>query len=318
MRMENNKLLPGEKFFQEVRCVTFRKEEYSYIHTGIIDEEGEMWTTTEMDEANIFQVYNQYRLKHGIPFPDEISAIRLHYGLSAAKMSQILGFGINQYRMYEDGEVPSVSNARTIMAAREKDVFMTFVQASKSEMSEQEYLRIKQKVENADGDYKPIVHPTEYTGYRSLAPIKISDVVRMIVSKIGPTFVTKMNKLLFYADFIHYKNHGYGITGITYRALPFGPVPDQWGILYSSLQGVNMEEFVYPSGQSGIKLVAEEMSNSCLTDSEWKTIERVCDLFSQMNAGEISQTSHLEKGWIENKDNRSIISYQDAFELNYG
>ena len=108
--MENNKLLPGEKYFQEVRTATFRKEEYSYIHTGIIDEDGEMWTTTEMDEANIFHVYNQYRAKHGIPFPDEISGLREHYGLSAAKMSQILGFGINQYRMYEDGEVPSVSN----------------------------------------------------------------------------------------------------------------------------------------------------------------------------------------------------------------
>ena len=33
--------------------------------------------------------------------------------------------------------------------------------------------------------------------------------------------------------------------------------------------------------------------------------------------GEISQTSHLEKGWIENRDSRAAISYQDAFALNY-
>ena len=315
--MENNKLLPGEKYFQEVRTTTFRKEEYSYIHTGIMDEDGEMWTTTEMDEANIFQVYNQYRLKHGIPFPDEISAIREHYGLSAAKMSQILGFGINQYRMYEDGEVPSVSNARTIIAAREKDVFMSFVEASKSEMSEQEYLRIKKKVEAAIGDYKPIVQPSEYTGFRSLSTDKVANVVRLIISTIGSTFVTKMNKLLFYADFIHYKNHGYGITGITYKALPFGPVPEHWGTLYSSLPGINMEEFVYPSGQSGVKLEAIKNTDNILDESELCTIENVCALFSNMSAGEISQTSHLEKGWIDNKDNRSSISYQDAFALNY-
>ena len=227
--MKHNKLLPGEKYFQEVRTATFRKEEYSYIHTGIIDEDGEMWTTTEMDEANIFQVYNKYRIKHGIPFPDEISGIREHYGLSAAKMAQILGFGINQYRMYEDGEVPSVSNARTIIAAREKDVFMSFVEASKSEMSEQEYQRTIKKVEAADGDYKTFVQPSEYTGFRSLSTDKVANVVRLIISTIGSTFVTKMNKLLFYVDFIHYKNHGYGITGITYKALPFGPVPEYWG-----------------------------------------------------------------------------------------
>ena len=315
--MENNKLLPGEKYFQEVRTTTFRKEEYSYIHTVIIDEGGEMWTTTEMDEANIFQVYNQYRAKHGIPFPDEISGLREHYGLSAAKMSQILGFGINQYRMYEDGEVPSVSNARTIIAAREKDVFMSFVKASKSEMSEQEYQRIRKKVEAADGNYKPIVLPSEYTGFRSLSTDKVANVVRLIISTIGSTFVTKMNKLLFYADFIHYKKHGYGITGITYKALPFGPVPEQWGTLYSSLSGINMEEYVYPSGQSGINLEAIENTDNILNESELSTVEKVCTLFSNMSAGEISQTSHLEKGWIENKDTRASISYQDAFALNY-
>ena len=315
--MENNKLLPGEKYFQEVRTTTFRKEEYSYIHTGIIDEDGEMWTTTEMDEANIFQVYNQYRIKHGIPFPDEIVGVRKHYGLSAAKMAQILGFGINQYRMYEDGEVPSVSNARTIIAAREKEVFMSFVEASKSEMSEQEYQRIRKKVKAADGDYKPIVQPSEYTGFRSLSTDKVANVVQLIISTIGSTFVTKMNKLLFYADFIHYKNHGYGITGITYKALPFGPVPEHWGTLYTSLPGIDMEEFVYPSGQSGIKLEATKNTDNILNESELSTIDKVCALFSNMSAGEISQTSHLEKGWIENKDTRSHISYQDAFALNY-
>lgn len=313
--MENNKLMPGEKIFQEVRTATFRKEEFAYVHTGIIDEEGETWTTTDMDEANIFQVYNQYRRKHGIPFPDEIAAIREHYGLSAAKMAQILGFGINQYRMYEDGEVPSVSNARAIMAAREKEVFLSFVEASKSEMSDQEYQRIRKRVEGVEGDCKPAVQPSEFTGFRSLSLKKVADAVRVIISTIGPTFVTKMNKLLFYADFIHYKKHGYGITGITYRALPYGPVPERWGALYSSLPGVEMEEFVYPSGQSGIKLEVNENKEYILNESELSTIENVCSLFSNMSAGEISQTSHLEKGWIENKDNRSPISYQNAFEL---
>ena len=126
-----------------------------------------------------------------------------------------------------------------------------------------------------------------------------------------------MNKLLFYADFIHYKNHGYGITGITYKALPFGPVPEYWGILYSSLHGIEMEEFVYPSGQSSIKLEVTENTDNTLNDCEISTIEKVCSLFSNMSTGEISQKSCLEKGWLKNKDNRSAISYQDAFELNY-
>ena len=316
--MARVRLSPGERLFQEERKASFRREEFSFIHTGIIDEDGEMWTTTELDEANISQVYNQYRVKHGIPFPYEIAGIRAHYGLSAAKMSQILGFGINQYRMYEDGEVPGISNARTILAAREKDVFLSFLEASKCDLGESEYLRIKKKIDAVAGNYPAIQQPSEYSGYRSLSIDKIANVIGIIISKMGETFITKMNKLLFYVDFIHYKNHGYGITGVTYHAWQYGPVPESWGSLYGSLPGIIMEEYVYPSGQSGIRLNAtEELSSNSLSDDEIETVKRVCELFSSMTAGEISETSHREKGWIDNQSKRSAISYQEAFSLNF-
>lgn len=316
--MENNGLAQGEKYFQEVRTATFRKEEFQYIHTGIIDEAGDTWTTTELDEANVFQVYNQYRAKHGIPFPDEIIGLRKHYGLSAAKMAQILGFGINQYRMYEDGEVPSISNARAIIAAREKDVFISFLEASKSEMTESEYARIKKKVENVAGDYSLVGQPSEFNGFKSLSCNKISAVVLMLLTEMGATFVTKMNKLLFYVDFLSYKRHGYGITGLAYCALQFGPVPKDWAKIYSSLPNVDMEEYVYPSGQSGILLKpASECQGEMLDQNEIRVIERVCTLFKDKSAGEISNISHQEKAWLDNQKDHAEISYQKAFQLNY-
>ena len=314
----NNLLSQGEKLFLEVRKATFRKEEFEYIHTGIIDEDGEAWTTTELDEANIFQVYNQYRAKHGIPFPDEIIALRKHYGISAAKMSQILGFGINQYRLYEEGEVPSISNARTIIAATNKDLFLSFLEASKNEMTDSEYRRIKSKIESSENFMFPMGKSTEVSGYRTLSLDKIESVVKRIISAIGPTFVTKMNKLLFYVDFINYKRHGYGITGLTYRALQYGPVPDSWAKIYGSLREVILYEHVYPSGQSGILLDIGSKSESWeLNDQELKTVDDVCQLFSELTAGEISEISHKEKGWIDNAAAHSEISYQNAFELNY-
>jgi len=316
--MESNVLSSGEKFFQEERTATFRKEEFTYIHTGIIDEDGEMWTTTELDEANLFQVYNQYRAKHGIPFPDEIAGLRKHYGISAAKMAQILGFGINQYRMYEDGEVPSISNARTIIAAREKTVFLSFIEASKADMTEQEYNRIRRKVDDANGDFAMTNQPSVYSGYRSLSMEKVAAVGHLLISKIGSTFVTKMNKLMFYADFIHYKRHGYGITGLSYRALQYGPVPESWGTVYGTMSGISMEEFVYPSGQSGIRLeIHNPIDHFSLDEKETDTVKSVCQLFGDISAGEISEISHREHGWISNHTDRSAISYQEAFALHY-
>ncbi|MCM1489632.1 MAG: Panacea domain-containing protein, partial [Muribaculum sp.] len=272
----------------------------------------------ELDEANLFQVYNEYRTRHAIPFPDQIIGLREHYRLSAAKMSQILGFGINQYRMYEDGEVPSLSNARTLLAAGEKALFKSFVEAAKSDMSDSEFVRVMKKVEETDGDYKMDASPTVFTGYRTVSAEKISAAIKRLVAEMGPIFVTKMNKLLFYADFLHYKQHGYGITGLTYRAMQYGPVPEGWGRIYSSLPGIVMEEFVYPSGQSGIQLKSDSPSDmSVLSESERETLSLVCELFKDMSAGDISNVSHKEKAWSDNISTKSEISYQEAFALNY-
>lgn len=315
--MESIKLLQGESIFSEEREAVFRKDTFKYTHVGIKDKQGEMWTTTELDEINIYQIYNQYRVKHGIPFPDEIIQIRKHYGLSAAKMSQILGFGINQYRMYEDGEVPSISNARTIIAIREKSVFSSFIEASKSEISNAEYTRIIKKLDSIKEDIKPINQPTVFSGYKTLSLVKVANIIQLIISILGSTFVTKMSKLLFYVDFIHYKKHAYGITGIAYRALQFGPVPNNWGKLYNSLDGIEMSEFIYPNGHSGIKIESTMPVENSLSESEYETVLKVCSYFKEMKAGEISEISQLEKGWINNKNNQNFISYQDAFLLNY-
>mgnify|MGYP001030986300 FL=1 len=318
MTMGNNILAQGERFFQEERTALFRKEEFAYMHTGIIDEDGEMWTTTELDEANLSQVYNQYRVRHGIPFPDDIAALRKHYGLSAAKMSQILGFGINQYRMYEEGEVPSISNARTIIAAHEKSIFLSFLEATKADLTETEYIRIHKKVENAVGDCIITTSPSAYSGYRSLSKKKIAAVCHMIISRMGSVFVTKMNKLLFYIDFIHYKRHGFGITGLSYKALQYGPVPERWGSVYAAIPGIEMAEFVYPSGQSGIRLeIHNPIDHFSLDEKETDTVKSVCQLFGDISAGEISEISHREHGWISNHTDRSAISYQEAFALHY-
>lgn len=151
--MRNDLLSTGERFFKEERTVTFRKEDFTYEHTCIIDANGEMWTTTELDEVNLTQVYNQYRAKHGIPFPDEIIGLRKHYGITAEEMSRIIGLDINQYLMYERDEVPTLDSAIRIIAAKEKKVFLSFINDSRADLTEQEYLSIREKAEVADGDF---------------------------------------------------------------------------------------------------------------------------------------------------------------------
>lgn len=107
---------------------------------------GERFTTTEDDEAWYAQLVDQYRAKYGIPSPDEIRQTRKKYGLSAAKMADILGMGINQYRLYEDGEVPSKSAGKLLRCIEDPSVFLAFIHTSRNQYSEKDYNRIVEKV----------------------------------------------------------------------------------------------------------------------------------------------------------------------------
>lgn len=309
-------LEPGERLFSEIRRITFRKEEYEYLHTGIIDENGEMWTTTELDEANINQVYNQYREKHGIPFPDEIVRLREYYGVSAAKMSEILGFGINQYRYYESGEVPSVSNARILIAIRDKRTFLSFLEASIQTVGEKEYAKIHKRVMGLPQYGCPENQPSASSGYVSYSLVKIAAAIKYFIKEMDGVFVTKMNKLLFYADFLCYRRKGFGITGLQYSALPYGPVPENWGSVYDSIPEIMMDEYVFSDMTSGIKLNSNaEPDMEVFDETEISVLKDVAEQFKSTKAGEISQISHKEKGWLDNQASKSYIDYSYAFDL---
>lgn len=90
----------------------FRKDNFNiFEHFYKCEKCDNEFTNTTLDELNINQVYNQYRQKYNIPFPEQILTLRIKYDLSAIKMAEVLGFGVNQYGKYEKGEIPSVSNA---------------------------------------------------------------------------------------------------------------------------------------------------------------------------------------------------------------
>src|SRR5690606_29871151 len=117
------------KLTKERRSMNFRKETFKIVfHYYKCEDSGEQFTTTSLDELNMNQLYNQYRDKFNILFPDEIIKIREKYGLSAAKMSEILGFGVNTYRQYEAGEIPSTANAKLIQMIDDPMKFIDMVE----------------------------------------------------------------------------------------------------------------------------------------------------------------------------------------------
>ena len=128
----------------------FRGENYTYEHINYrCEETGLEFTTDEMDFANLERVYVQYRAKHGIPSPKEIKETRELYGLSAAKMSEILGIGTNQYRLYEDGVMPSEAIGKMLQSIRTPAVFLGYVENCKGQMSAEDYEKLCEKIQKS-------------------------------------------------------------------------------------------------------------------------------------------------------------------------
>src|SRR5690606_28799959 len=213
----------------EVQTLTFRKEEFTVKQRFYLcADSGERFTSTEIDELNLSLIYNAYRAKHHIPSPEEIKKTREKYGLSAVKMSEILGFGPNSYGLYERGEIPSLANSKLLKLASDPESFLQLVNdweidnaSTKSKLLDKVCKMIDEESETDFLENYLIGNSqfSELTGYRKPSLTRLKEMVVFFAHKV-PSYKTKMNKLLFYADFICFRDQGVSMSGTQYKAIP--------------------------------------------------------------------------------------------------
>ena len=316
------------KRIHETRLWKFRGEEYPYIHTAwLCEDSGEKFTNDDSDMAAFVQVTNQYREKYGIPYTDEIVAVRKRYGLSAQKMSIILGIGINQYRLYEQGEVPSVSNGRMIRSICNPNVMLDILESSRKELSAAEYKKISDKIKSeiADGERRKIdIYETNRVyrslrgaenGYAPLSLNRLKNLMLYVLENSKEVWCTKMNKLLFYIDFLAYRENGMAISGLSYKAIDFGPVPERWNVVYSEFDEIHQELRSVGDFVGSILTATAKADMVLFSEAEIKVIEQVCTRFNNLSSRELSRLSHEEQAWIDHHDRHESIPFTEAFDL---
>jgi len=318
---------------KEKRSLEFRKDAFGVIfHHFKCENSGEKFTTTELDDLNINQLYNQYRAKYNIPFPDEITKIREKYGLSASKMSAILGFGANSYRQYETGEMPSISNARLIQMADDPNKFIDIVElcdlletSTKTKYIQKAQLLAEERKRNISnfnlksylvGDHLPNI----YSGYRNPSFEKFTEMIVYFSEQVQP-FKTKMNKLLFFADFLMFKQGCFSISGVRYQAIDKGPVPINFQSIFEYLANkddIDIYNRPFPQGYTGEQFIARKdrpFNPRLFSESELEVLNKISTRFKTTTTNDIIKLSHLEEAWKENEKNKSLISYEYAFNL---
>lgn len=127
---------------------------------------------------------------------------------------------------------------------------------------------------------------------------------------------TKLNKILFYSDFLHYGLHGEAITGATYQRLDRGPAPRELLPVQRELtekegdaEIIERTRFGYPQKRLTPK---RDPDLSLFNGDEIAVVEAVIDHFHDHNAREVSDISHAELAWKIAGD-REEIPYDAVF-----
>jgi hypothetical protein len=141
---------------------------------------------------------------------------------------------------------------------------------------------------------------------------KLKELVLYIAGKSqgDETFgAIKLNKLLFYADFLAYLNFGKPITHQDYFRLPKGPAPRRFVPVWEQMLAggdiviKSKEYFGFPQN----RIVPLRKANLSLFDpDEIDLVDRVIEIHRGKTASEISDESHGFMGWALARDQETI------------
>ena len=304
---------------------TFKGEEY-WVHARYYrcEDTGERFTTTGQDQLTLNDLYAQYRIRHGIPFPEEIRRIRLKYGMNYAQIGRILGLGANQYAKYENGQIPSDSNGRMIGAVRYKSVMLRLVENLSDVFDPEDYVKFHRLVDESPEDTMNQEEPdlfiyegtqrSIYNGFGEFNHRKVEEMIRFFVCEQGKSCPSKLNKELFYADFLHYKQYGISISGLRYQAIRFGPVPVHYSTIYDRVPGLHQEP-VFHDGFEATVLSCNGCDLSVFDEREIKTLHAVSTALTPLTVKDLVSKSHEEPAWQSHYQDKDIIPYSEAYHL---
>lgn len=150
---------------------------------------------------------------------------------------------------------------------------------------------------------------------RAYDPERLAELIVYIAERSfgDPRFgKTKLNKILFFADFGSYRRNGASITGATYQHLPQGPCPHQLLPVIASLG--DSVAWAKRNTMAGVQeqLVALRPAKvELFAGSEIALVEEILDEFRGLTNQQVSALSHETLAWRLTSD-RQEIPYEMA------
>lgn len=289
---------------------------------------GEEYYVPSPEKDPFEMAYERYRDKHKMLQPAQIKSWREKHHLTQYQLAKLLGLGGATVSRYESGKLQDESHDTMLRLAMEPTNLRKLVAGSVDIFSEDKKKRLLEHIKKEATEELSLENwisvnssdydADEYSGFKKFNLDKFNNAVLYFCT--GGVLKTKLNKLLFYADFKHFDEYTISITGARYARVPFGPAPDNYYLYFSALiqKGtIEVEEIEY-AGYSGEKMIAVMKPDlNIFNDSELRILSTVREHFKNYNATKISSFSHGEKGYQDTPQGE-LISFKYASQLKLG
>lgn len=151
---------------------------------------------------------------------------------------------------------------------------------------------------------------------------KLAELILYICQKCAddPYFgATKLNKILYFADFLHYGNYGAPITGMEYQKLPYGPAPRRLLPVREAMvqrRDLGIQPVQLRAGKTQLRPVnLREADLALFSGSEIAQVDTIIGAFASSDSDTVSELSHKMVGW-QVVDEGETIPYNTVFIAN--
>jgi len=272
--------------------------------------------------------YHEYRTRHGMVQPDDIKKFRERFGFTQTELSALLGWGGATLSRYENGALQDEAHNTMLTLAMQPENLLDLIEEKPSILGNEKRERILNLLRDITDEHEKSFVSIFEVRFGSYPASILSGYQQLNIAKLLNAMIffckgqeipkTKLNKLLFYADFKHYKEYSISITGACYAHLPHGPVPDKYEYYIATLfydeKALEVNERQFPNYVGEFLSAIKEPDFSIFSTTEIKTLAFVKEFFEKYTAKDIREFSHHEAGYQSTRDGE-LISYEYSQSL---
>lgn len=264
--------------------------------------------------------YRIYRDRKKMVQPEQIKNFRLTYDLSQKELSDLLGWGGATLSRYENGALQDATHDKILQLIINAPLnLLELIEKAPGAVPDEKRKTIADKIRNTAGVFgnltEKLLFSYESDIYSGLKKLNLDKLLNMVLIFCeNGVFKTKLNKLLFYADFKYFKEFGVSISGARYAHILYGPSPNDYEYLYKIFENngfISLQEISFPDGNTGEKIYPAGKGADILNSDELKVVCEINKYFRSFSSNDIKDFSHLEEGYKNTRDG-DLISYEYA------